>query len=245
MKIVKMLPVAMLVALVACESQSSGSSDKAVALESQSQRISYLLGMDNGKNIRGIGLEIDTEAFNRGVSDGLADQPPALTEEQIAETVKTFEAEMMAKRDEMQQAEEQAFSLQAEGNLKEGQAFLAENGTKEGVVTTASGLQYKVISAGSGAKPTVDSTVEVHYAGRLLDGTEFDSSVKRGVPATFGVTQVIAGWTEALQLMPQGSKWELYIPADLAYGPGGTGPIGPNQVLIFEVELLNANVSAD
>ena len=164
---------------------------------------------------------------------------------QIAETVKTFEAEMMAKRDEMQQAEEQAFSLQAEGNLKEGQAFLAENGTKEGVVTTASGLQYKVISAGSGAKPTVDSTVEVHYAGRLLDGTEFDSSVKRGVPATFGVTQVIAGWTEALQLMPQGSKWELYIPADLAYGPGGTGPIGPNQMLIFEVELLNANVSAD
>lgn len=137
MKIVKMLPVAMLVALVACESQSSGSSDKAVALESQSQRISYLLGMDNGKNIRGIGLEIDTEAFNRGVSDGLTDQPPALTEEQIAETVKTFEAEMMAKRDEMQQAEEQAFSLQAEGNLKEGQAFLAENGTKEGVVTTA------------------------------------------------------------------------------------------------------------
>ncbi|MDO7636496.1 MAG: FKBP-type peptidyl-prolyl cis-trans isomerase, partial [Porticoccaceae bacterium] len=132
-----------------------------------------------------------------------------------------------------------------EGNLKEGQAFLAENGTKEGVVTTASGLQYKVISAGSGAKPTVDSTVEVHYAGRLLDGTEFDSSVKRGVPATFGVTQVIAGWTEALQLMPQGSKWELYIPADLAYGPGGTGPIGPNQMLIFEVELLNANVSAD
>ena len=245
MKIVKMLPVAMLVALVACESQSSGSSDKAVALESQSQRISYLLGMDNGKNIRGIGLEIDTEAFNRGVSDGLTDQPPALTVEQIAETVKTFEAEMMAKRDEMQQAEEQAFSLQAEGNLKEGQAFLAENGTKEGVVTTASGLQYKVISAGSGAKPTVDSTVEVHYAGRLLDGTEFDSSVKRGVPATFGVTQVIAGWTEALQLMPQGSKWELYIPADLAYGPGGTGPIGPNQMLIFEVELLNANVSAD
>ena len=245
MKIVKMLPVAMLVALVACESQSSGSSDKAVALESQSQRISYLLGMDNGKNIRGIGLEIDTEAFNRGVSDGLTDQPPALTEEQIAETVKTFEAEMMAKRDEMQQAEEQAFSLQAEGNLKEGQAFLAESGTKEGVVTTASGLQYKVISAGSGAKPTVDSTVEVHYAGRLLDGTEFDSSVKRGVPATFGVTQVIAGWTEALQLMPQGSKWELYIPADLAYGPGGTGPIGPNQMLIFEVELLNANVSAD
>jgi FKBP-type peptidyl-prolyl cis-trans isomerase len=103
-------------------------------------------------------------------------------------------------------------------------------------------LQYKILTAGTGATPTADSTVEVHYAGRLLDGTEFDSSVKRGVPAQFGVTQVIPGWTEALQLMPEGSKWELYIPAELAYGPGGAGPIGPNSVLIFEVELLNANI---
>jgi FKBP-type peptidyl-prolyl cis-trans isomerase len=106
-------------------------------------------------------------------------------------------------------------------------------------------LQYKVLTAGTGVKPNASSTVEVHYAGRLLDGTEFDSSFKRGVPAQFGVTQVIAGWTEALQLMPEGSKWELYIPAELAYGPGGTGPIGPNSTLIFEVELLQANVSAE
>ena len=112
-------------------------------------------------------------------------------------------------------------------------------------MTTASGLQYKVITAGEGPVPTADSVVEVHYSGRLLDGTEFDSSIKRGVPAQFGVTQVIAGWTEALQLMPEGSKWELYIPAALAYGPGGTGPIGPNQTLIFEVELLQANVASE
>ena len=110
------------------------------------------------------------------------------------------------------------------------------------MTTTASGLQYKILTAGIGAIPTADSTVEVHYAGRLLDGTEFDSSVKRGVPAQFGVTQVIPGWTEALQLMAEGARWELYIPAELAYGPGGAGPIGPNSVLIFEVELLDANI---
>jgi len=149
---------------------------------------------------------------------------------------------MTAKRDEMEKAQQQATAMQSEGNIKEGADFLAANGAKEGVITTASGLQYKVLTAGTGTIPTADSTVEVHYSGRLLDGTEFDSSVKRGVPAQFGVTQVIPGWTEALQLMPQGSKWELYIPAALAYGPGGAGPIGPNSVLVFEVELLNANV---
>jgi FKBP-type peptidyl-prolyl cis-trans isomerase len=248
MKIVKMLPIAVLFVLAACESQSSGSSAEAaadVSLESHSQRISYLLGLDNGKNIRGIGLEIDAEAFNSGFVDGLDDKSPALSEEMIAETIQRFETEMTAKRDEMQQADQQAMAMQSEGNLKEGVEFLAANGAAEGVMTTESGLQYKVITAGTGATPTADSVVEVHYAGRLLDGTEFDSSIKRGVPAQFGVTQVIAGWTEALQLMSEGAKWELYIPADLAYGPGGTGPIGPNQTLIFEVELLNANVGSE
>ncbi|MFT7368154.1 MAG: FKBP-type peptidyl-prolyl cis-trans isomerase, partial [Oceanospirillaceae bacterium] len=138
-----------------------------------------------------------------------------------------------------------ASALQSEANGEDGAAFLLANGAKEDVVTTASGLQYKVLTVGTGSIPTDASTVEVHYAGSLIDGTEFDSSIKRGVPAQFGVTQVIAGWTEALQLMPEGSKWALYIPADLAYGPGGTGPIGPNSTLIFEVELLQANVEAD
>ena len=162
----------------------------------------------------------------------------------MAEAIQAFETQRTAKRDEMQQAQEQEASMQAESNLAAGTAFLAENGAKEDVITTASGLQYKVLVEGTGATPTAESTVEVHYAGRLLDNTEFDSSVKRGVPAQFGVTQVIAGWTEALQLMPEGSKWELYIPADLAYGPGGTGTIGPNDTLIFEVELLQANVES-
>jgi FKBP-type peptidyl-prolyl cis-trans isomerase len=216
---------------------------KEADLQTQDQKISYLLGMDNGKNIQTIGIEIDNAAFQQGFNDGLNNAEPQLTEEQIAEAIKAFETVMTAKREEMQQAEQQASQMQADANLAEGSAFLAENGAKEGVITTESGLQYRVLVAGSGAKPSVDSMVEVHYAGRLLDGTEFDSSVKRGVPAQFGVTQVIAGWTEALQLMPEGSKWELYIPADLAYGPGGTGPIGPNATLIFEVELLQANVA--
>jgi FKBP-type peptidyl-prolyl cis-trans isomerase len=214
-------------------------------LETQDQKISYLLGMDNGKNIQTIGIEIDNGAFQQGFNDGLTNAEPKLSEEQIAEAIKAFETVMTAKREEMEQAEQQASQMQADANLEEGSAFLAANGAKEGVTTTDSGLQYKVLVAGSGAVPTVDSMVEVHYAGRLLDGTEFDSSIKRGVPAQFGVTQVIAGWTEALQLMTEGSKWELYIPAGLAYGPGGTGPIGPNATLIFEVELLQANVKTE
>ena len=241
----KILPIALLFVIAACDSQTSDTSTQAAttaSLDSHSQRISYLMGLDNGKNIRGIGMEIDAEAFNQGFVDGLDEKSPLLTEEQIAETIQRFETEMTAKRDEMEKAQQQATAMQSEGNIKEGADFLAANGAKEGVITTASGLQYKVLTAGTGTIPTADSTVEVHYSGRLLDGTEFDSSVKRGVPAQFGVTQVIPGWTEALQLMPQGSKWELYIPAALAYGPGGTVPIGPNSVLVFEVELLNANI---
>jgi FKBP-type peptidyl-prolyl cis-trans isomerase len=145
----------------------------------------------------------------------------------------------------MMAEQEASAKLVAETNIKEGEAFLAENAKKEGVVVLESGLQYKILTAGTGAIPTPENTVEVHYKGTLLDGTEFDSSFKRGVPAQFGVTQVIPGWVEALQLMKEGAKWELYVPADLAYGPGGTGGlIGPNQTLIFEVELLKASVDA-
>jgi FKBP-type peptidyl-prolyl cis-trans isomerase len=237
----KLLSLTALLVLAGCDQMNNP--PKEADLQTQDQKISYLLGMDNGKNIQTIDIEIDNAAFQQGFNDGLNNAEPQLTEEQIAEAIKAFETVMTAKREEMQQAEQQASQMQADANLAEGSAFLAENGAKEGVVTTESGLQYRVLVAGSGAKPSVDSMVEVHYAGRLLDGTEFDSSVKRGVPAQFGVTQVIAGWTEALQLMPEGSKWELYIPADLAYGPGGTGPIGPNATLIFEVELLQANVA--
>ena len=178
-----------------------------------------------------------------GQDAGLTDAQPSLSEEQIDEAVAIFRDQMMAKEQAMQKEQEGMVALQSDTNAIEGAEFLALNGAKEGVTTTASGLQYRVLTAGTGPTPTAESTVEVHYAGRLLDGTEFDSSIKRGVPTQFGVTQVIAGWTEGLQLMTEGSKWEFYIPADLAYGPGGTGPIGPNATLIFEVELLQANVA--
>jgi FKBP-type peptidyl-prolyl cis-trans isomerase len=245
MKIVKILPMAMLFTLAGCEQSAEPVTEPAatVELSTLEQRVSYLMGMQNAVSTGSI--ELDQAAYDYGFSDGLAGKDPAISEEVIAETVATFQAEMTAKQEAQQKQDAESSALAAEGNLKEGTEFLAANGAKEGVVTTESGLQYKVITAGSGAAPTAESVVEVHYAGRLLDGTEFDSSIKRGVPAQFGVTQVIAGWTEALQLMPEGSKWELYIPADLAYGPGGTGPIGPNQTLIFEVELLKANISTE
>ncbi len=222
--------------------QADLSSEDAVGLETQDQRISYLMGMDNGKNIQATDLNIDRAAYLAGFDDALSGAEIQLSDEQITEAVQAFQAQMMAKQKAMQETEQEALDLQGQTNIEEGAAFLKANGEKEAVVTTESGLQYKVITAGDGPLPTVDSTVEVHYAGRLLDGTEFDSSLKRGVPVQFGVTQVIPGWTEALQLMPEGSKWELYIPAELGYGSGGQGPIGPNATLIFEVELLKANI---
>jgi len=212
-------------------------------LDTQEQKISYLMGLDSGKNILSMDMGFDQDAFLSGQDAGLTDTLPSLSEEQIDEAVAVFRDQMMAKEQAMQKEQEGMATLQSETNAIEGAEFLALNGAKEGVTTTASGLQYRVLTAGTGPTPTAESTVEVHYAGRLLDGTEFDSSIKRGVPTQFGVTQVIAGWTEGLQLMTEGSKWEFYIPADLAYGPGGTGPIGPNATLIFEVELLQANVA--
>ncbi len=245
MKIVKILPMAMLFTLAACEQPADTATEAAAMpeLSTLEQKVSYLMGMQNAASTTAI--ELDKAAYDLGFADGLAGNPPAISEEVIAETVSEFQTQMTAKQEEQQKQAAESMAVAAEANIKEGAEFLAANGANDDVVTTESGLQYKVITAGSGAVPTAESVVEVHYAGRLLDGTEFDSSIKRGVPAQFGVTQVIAGWTEALQLMSEGSKWELYIPADLAYGPGGTGPIGPNQTLIFEVELLKANISTE
>ena len=239
MNLVKILPLTALLALSACDSAAK----KEVSLDTQEQKISYLMGLDSGKNILSMDMGFDQDAFLSGQDAGLTDAQPSLSEEQIDEAVAIFRDQMMAKEQTMQKEQEGMVALQSDTNAIEGAEFLALNGAKEGVTTTASGLQYRVLTAGTGSTPTAESTVEVHYAGRLLDGTEFDSSIKRGVPTQFGVTQVIAGWTEGLQLMTEGSKWEFYIPADLAYGPGGTGPIGPNATLIFEVELLQANVA--
>lgn len=214
-----------------------GTVDAVAGLETEEQKVSYIMGMNIGSQIDTESFEFDMAMFNLGVSDAFSGAKPRLSEEQVKTVIEGFQTKMAAKQ-------EAAAKLAADANLKEGEAFLAKNAKTDGVVVLESGLQYKIIEAGTGAVPTAENTVEVHYKGTLIDGTEFDSSYKRGVPAQFGVTQVIPGWVEALQLMKEGAKWELYVPPSLAYGPGGTGgTIGPNQTLIFEVELLKASVA--
>ncbi len=215
----------------------SGTSTPEAGLETEEQKISYIMGMNIGSQVKTDDFEIDRENFNLGISDAFSGAEPRLSEEEVKSVIEGFQTKLAAKQ-------EAAATLAAETNLKEGEAFLMEKAKSDDVVSLESGLLYKVIEAGSGAIPNPEDTVEVHYKGTLIDGSEFDSSYKRGVPAQFGVTQVIPGWVEALQLMKEGAKWELYVPAALAYGPGGTGgAIGPNQTLIFEVELLKASVA--
>jgi len=234
-------------ALIAgCDQQSSETpqvSDAApAALETEDQKVSYIIGMNMGNNLQQQGLNLDADLVASGIKDVMSGGEPKLSEEEIAATMQSFQQKMMAKQQEEMATREAERLAAAETNQQAGEAFLAENAAKEGVVTTESGLQYKVITEGTGPKPAETDTVSVHYRGTLIDGTEFDSSHKRGQPATFAVNAVIQGWIEGLQLMPEGSKWELYIPSELAYGPGGTGgAIGPNAALIFEVELLKVN----
>jgi FKBP-type peptidyl-prolyl cis-trans isomerase FklB len=203
------------------------------ALTTDEQKGSYAVGLNIGNSIKEQPVSIDIPSLLRGIKDGASGTTPALTEAELDAALKFMQA---------QAKEKQEAALQKEGdaNLKEGEAFLAANKTKDGVVTTASGLQYKIITAGAGPKPAKDDTVVCNYRGTLINGNEFDSSYRRGKPAEFQVGGVIPGWTEALQMMPVGSKWQLFIPPDLAYGPRGAGGvIGPNQTLIFEVELMS------
>ncbi len=201
-------------------------------LSTEEQQVSYGIGQTFADNLKKQGIELKMDAFVLGVTDSIKGNTPKMDQAQIMKVMQAFQQKIMAKR----QSERTA---SGDKNKQEATAFLADNVKKEGVETTESGLQYKIVTAGSGPKPAATDTVEVNYRGTLLDGTEFDSSYKRGQSVSFPVKGVIAGWTEALQLMPVGSKWELYIPPNLAYGPGGTGPIGPNSALIFEVELLS------
>lgn len=189
--------------------------------------------MSMGHNFMGSGIkELNVQDFANGVAAVYEGKKPEMTYEQSKQTVQEF---FMQLEKEMQEANQKA----AKQNREIGEAFLSENAKREGVKTTASGLQYEVLESGNGAQPTANDRVEVHYTGKLIDGTVFDSSVERGVPATFGVTQVIPGWVEALQLMHEGDQWRLYIPSDLAYGPNGAGGlIGPDTTLIFDVQLL-------
>jgi len=199
-------------------------------LKNQKDKISYIIGMRIGNDMKKQSIDINPSILAKGIEDALASAKPLLTEQEVQETMMAFQKEMMAKQAEV-----------AKKNKTEGEAFLAENKKKEGVKTLPSGLQYKVTKAGTGKKPKSTDMVTVNYRGTLIDGTEFDSSYKRGQPATFQVSGVIPGWTEALQLMEEGAKWQLFIPSNLAYGERGTqgGPIGPNATLIFEVELIS------
>jgi len=207
-----------------------------LVLSTQKDKASYAIGMNIGKglkeNLTKDAVDINSEILLRGMKDALAGNKPLLTDEETQATLTTLQNDVRKHQQELHEAE-------AAKNSKAGQDFLEANKAKPGVVTLPSGLQYKVISPGNGPKPTASDVVVCNYKGTLVDGTEFDSSYKRGKPATFPVGQVIKGWTEALQLMPVGSKWELVIPPSLGYGEKGAGPIGPDQTLLFEVELMS------
>ena len=214
--------------IIGCETSDNQQAPK---LETAIDSVSYSIGVDIGKNMKTQELDINDKAMFAGWSAAFNGDTLQLTEEDMLATLNNF-------RKVMQEKVQQRAKAQAEENLTKGNTFLAENAKKEGVVTLESGLQYKVIEEGSGETPTEKSKVTVHYRGTLLNGEEFDSSYKRGQPYTTPVTNVIKGWTEALQLMPVGSKWELYVPSNLAYGNSPRGPGGPNSALVFEVELI-------
>ena len=200
-------------------------------LTNPKQRTSYAIGLDVATSLKARDIDLDPKALAAGIADALADKP-ALKPEEVREILMKLQQEMMAKGETKNKAD-------SEKNQKAGDAFLAENAKKEGVKTTASGPQYKVLKSGSGASPKKTDNVKVHYHGTLIDGKVFDSSVQRGEPVTFQVDGVIPGWVEALQLMKVGDKWQLFIPAKLAYGEHVPDPvIGPNATLVFEVELL-------
>ena len=223
--------------LVGCgkEEQPVAPVEKPYTLETEEQKLGYSLGLMLGERLKADVDQLDVDALRRAVEAVYSGEEPLLSPEEVEATMMAFQQ----KKIEDQQA---VFAKQAEDNLKAGQDFMAENGKKEGVVTTESGLQYEELTAGEGEHPTGEDTVKVHYRGSLINGTDFDSSYSRGEPVSFPLNGVIPGWTEGLQLMKPGGKARLVIPAELAYGPGGIGEaIGPNEALVFEVELLEVN----
>ena len=204
-----------------------------LTLKTSKDKFSYALGMKMGANLHRQEVPVDANILARGLKDSLAGTKTLLTDDEAQAAIVEVQNDLRKKQQEKMQ-------LEGAANKKEGETYLAANKGKEGVVTLPSGLEYKILKEGTGPKPTANDSVVCNYRGTLINGTEFDSSYKRGQPATFSVTGVIKGWTEALQLMPVGSKWQLFVPADLAYGERGPAPeIGPNSTLIFEVELLS------
>ncbi len=215
---------------------------EAPGLKSQKERISYALGLDLGNQLRKMSVDVDPEVFGRGFRDALSGSQTLLTQEQVRAAISELQAEMKRQQleakkqvDENNKAE---LALLAAYNKNAGEKFLAENQRKEGVTTLPSGLQYRIVKNGDGKTPVLEDTIVCNYSGNFLNGTEFYNSYKHNQPVTLAVKSVIKGWSEALQLMPLGSRWQLFVPPHLAYGETGSGSIGPNATLIYEVELL-------
>lgn len=209
---------------------AEGAGTEIAGLKGEREQISYIIGNQMGEQLKQVKDEIDVKTLQRAIAETLDDKAIEISDEQAMAVMQTFGERMQAK----QMAEMQE---KGKANVAEAEAFFAENAKRDGVQTTASGLQYRVVTEGAGAKPGPNDTVRVHYKGTLLNGETFDSSYDRGEPAQFALNQVVPGWQEGLQLMPVGSKFELWIPSNLGYGEMGSGPIGPNQALAFEVEL--------
>ena len=208
-------------------------------LKTEDDKVSYSLGFSMGSNFEKNELKMNLEIFQKGIKDGFTGSKQILNEEEIEKTMMAFQQKMRAKKQAEYMKKMGERKKQGEANKEKGGKFLEGNKTKEGIVTLKGGLQYKILKKGTGASPKATDTVKCHYKGTTIDGKEFDSSYKRGEPATFALNRVIKGWTEGLQLMKEGGKWQFFIPSELAYGERGSGPdIGPNEVLIFEVELL-------
>ncbi len=213
----------------------NGQAESRPELKDIKDKVSYSIGLNIGADFVAQEMDIDADLLAQGIKDAVAGAEPLLSEEEMNEAIMAFQTEMQDKQ-------EAAMGELSAKNLQAGRDFLVENARRDEVVEIASGLQYRIISSGQGATPTAEDVVSVHYEGRLVDGTVFDSSLQRGEPAVFPVGGVISGWTEALQLMQEGDKWEIFLPAELAYGERGAPPvIGPNEVLIFSVELLAVN----
>ncbi len=223
--------ITLLTFLALTVSLSTAIAKEELALDTEKKKISYAVGRQIGDSIKNSGLDIDVDIFAASVAETMAGKSDRLTE-----------AEKMQVSAAMQKQQQEHAAKTTSTNKSKGQEFLTKNAKKDGVKVLPSGLQYKVLTAGSGKSPGSSDSVTVHYRGTLIDGTEFDSSIKRGQPATFPVNGVIKGWTEALQLMKEGAKWQLFIPSDLAYGERGAGAnIGPHATLIFDVELIKIN----
>jgi FKBP-type peptidyl-prolyl cis-trans isomerase FklB len=223
----------------------STNSPSSSTLKDDKDKVSYSLGVDIGRTLQRLQLDLNQDALSQGITDVLGNKPMAMSDQELQQTLQAFQQKMMQKQQEAMSKKQEEMKAVAQKNKAEGKKFLDENAKKADVKTTPSGLQYKVIKAGSGDKPKDTDVVETNYRGTTIDGKEFDSSAKHGSSFSFPVNGVIKGWSEALKMMPVGSKWQLYIPADLAYGDEGYGEdIAPGSTLVFDVELLSIKKNA-